>query len=137
MFIHVGAVWHVNVNYQKAQQPPEPGHASDHYCFLPWTKSESGRQAASIPWKLELAAVVFFSRQLTLSNSCPSSLVMESIYELSRNVPRLLLRPIPISRTEFLISIKLTTYIYTPNQELESIFRIKRSVQGSKTSIST
>lgn len=49
MFIHVGAVWHVNVNYQKAQQPPEPGHASDHYCFLLWTKSESGRQAASIP----------------------------------------------------------------------------------------
>ena len=38
----------------------------------------------SIRWKVELAAVVFFARQFTLSNSYSPSLVMESIYELAR-----------------------------------------------------
>lgn len=83
IFIHVGAVW-VPICKRELHdaRPPEPGHASDHYRFLRWTKSESGCQATTIPWKVELAAVVFFARQLTLSNSCPP-LVMESIYELS------------------------------------------------------
>lgn len=101
-------------------RPPEPGHASDHYRFLRWTKSESGCQATSID-PLESRACCGRIFRTTIH-------IIEFVFPLScnginlragkRNVPRSYASSVLFQYQdgEFLISYKSHTYLHIYNQ---------------------